>query len=77
MESINKGAFGEVLKVLDHKNREFLALKIVKKSPELVQQTLVEISILTQVVEKDKEGLSGIVKIKDFTIFRKHIVSYL
>ena len=51
------------------------ALKIVKKCQEIVQQTLVEITILTQIKEKDKKNLSGIVKIKDFTMFRKHIVS--
>lgn len=59
----------------DHKTKEMQALKIVKKCQEIVQQTLVEITILTQIRERDKQNLSGIVKIKDFTMFRKHIVS--
>lgn len=59
----------------DHKNKEMQALKIVKRCQEIVQQTLVEITILTQIRERDKQNLSGIVKIKDFTMFRKHIVS--
>lgn len=58
----------------DHKTHEHLALKVVKKVPELIKQTFVEISILTNIKEKDKDDLSGIVRIKDFTIFRDHIV---
>lgn len=54
-----------------------MALKIVKKSKDLVKQTFIEISILTQIKEKDKANLSGIVRIKDFTIFRDHIVQLL
>lgn len=59
----------------DHKVKEMQALKIVKKCHELVQQTLVEIAILTQIKDRDKQNLSGIVKIRDFTSFRNHIVS--
>ena len=36
-----------------------------------------EISILTQIREKDKNNLSGVVRIKDFTIFRNHIVTFV
>lgn len=46
---INRGSFGEVLKVYDHKNKELQALKIIKKVPELIKQTFVEISILTSI----------------------------
>lgn len=49
IESINQGSFGEVIKVYDHKTKEFLALKIAKRSQELVQQTFMEITILTQI----------------------------
>jgi hypothetical protein len=61
--------------VFDHKSKEFQALKVIKKNQELVKQTLTEITILTHIREKDKQDLSGIVKIKDFTVFRRHIVS--
>jgi hypothetical protein len=64
-----------VIKVYDHKAKELLALKIAKRSQELVQQTFMEITILTQIREKDKSNLSGVVRIKDFTIFRNHIVA--
>lgn len=77
LDSINRGSFGEVLKVYDYKTKEIQALKIVKKMPELIKQTFVEISILTNIKEKDREDLSGIVRIKDFTIFRDHIVFYI
>lgn len=38
--------------------------------PELIKQTFIEISILSSIKEKDKGDFSGIVRIKDFTIFR-------
>ncbi len=60
----------------DHKSKEFLAIKVVKKSKELVQQTFVEISILTHIKENDKGNTSGIVRIKDFLLFRNHIVIF-
>jgi dual specificity tyrosine-phosphorylation-regulated kinase 2/3/4 len=62
--------------VYDHKSKEFLAIKVVKKSKELVQQTFVEISILTHIKENDKGNTSGIVRIKDFLLFRNHIVIF-
>lgn len=45
--------------------------------PELIKQTFIEISILSNVKQKDKGDFSGIVRIKDFTIFREHIVIYI
>jgi len=33
MSRIDRGAFGEVIKVFDHKYKEFQALKIIKKCP--------------------------------------------
>jgi dual specificity tyrosine-phosphorylation-regulated kinase 2/3/4 len=49
-------------------------MKIVRKSKDLIQQTFVEISILTHIKEKDKTNISGIVRIKDFLLYRNHIV---
>lgn len=63
------------MKVYDHKLKEHQALKIVKRAPELIKQTFVEIAILTKIKEKDPEDFSGIVRIKDFTLFRDHIVT--
>lgn len=54
LDSINKGSFGEVLRVHDHKSGEKMALKVVKKSPEIVQQTYVEVAILTHIKERDR-----------------------
>jgi serine/threonine protein kinase len=76
IERINHGSFGEVYKVYDYKTREFQALKVVKKKPDLVKQTFIEVSILTHIKEKDKGDISGIVRLKDFTLFREHIVRY-
>lgn len=38
---INRGSFGEVLKVYDHKTKEHVALKIVKKSADLIKQSFI------------------------------------
>jgi hypothetical protein len=60
--------------VRDHKTGEKLAVKVVKRSPDIVQQTYVEVAILSHIKERDREDVNGIVRIKDFTIFRSHIV---
>lgn len=52
-------------------------MKVVKKSADIVQQTYVEVAILTHIKERDRSDVSGIVRIKDFTIFRSHIVLFL
>lgn len=46
---------------------------MIKNRTKFSKQAFIEIQILTHIKEKDPEGLSNIIKIKDFVIFRKHV----
>ncbi len=70
---MGKGSYGEVVKVFDHKKKQFVALKIVRNKAKFNQQAFIEIQILTHIKEKDTERASNVVRIKDFIIFRKHV----
>ena len=71
---INQGSFGEVLRVYDHKRGEMQALKIVRKSSELLRQTYVEMKVLMHLQERDRTGMGGVVRVRDFAMFRGHVV---
>lgn len=70
---IGKGSYGQVLRVYDHKQKEEVALKMIKSDPKYSKQAFIEIKILSHIKEIDHEQQSNIVKIKDFVIFRKHV----
>ena len=50
---LGRGSFGCVMKVFDHKRREFLALKIIRNKKKFHNQELIELNILTFLKEKD------------------------
>ena len=70
---LGKGSFGQVAECFDHKRKEKIALKIIKNKKRFHQQAAVEIKILQQLRENDREGKNNVVKIKNYFIFRKHI----
>jgi dual specificity tyrosine-phosphorylation-regulated kinase 2/3/4 len=39
--SLGKGSFGQVFKAFDHKNKEFIALKVIKNKPKYNTQAKV------------------------------------
>ena len=72
MNELGSGAFGRVYKVIDHKKKEQLALKIIKNVPKLNAQSRIEISILELSLEKDPEAKNNIIRIKGSFVFRGH-----
>lgn len=50
---LGKGAFGETVKCFDHKDKEFVAIKIIKRKPQLIKQGLVEVKILSFIKKYD------------------------
>jgi dual specificity tyrosine-phosphorylation-regulated kinase 2/3/4 len=51
-----------------------MALKIIRNKKKFFNQALIELNILTYIKEKNVDNQSNMVKIKDFVIFRKHVV---
>jgi dual specificity tyrosine-phosphorylation-regulated kinase 2/3/4 len=74
LETIGRGAFGQVIKVFDHKRKTLGALKIIRNKDNFSKQALVELKILRYIRDKDVRGCANIVRVKDFVVFRNHVV---
>ncbi|XP_026168234.1 dual specificity tyrosine-phosphorylation-regulated kinase 4 isoform X2 [Mastacembelus armatus] len=73
LEVIGKGSFGQVLKCLDHKNNELVALKIIRNKKRFHHQALVELKILDVIKRKDKDNLHNVIHMKEYFYFRNHL----
>ena len=56
-KKLGKGSLGVVLKCYDHKEHEYVALKILKNKKRLYKQGLVEAKLIRHLNEKDPRGL--------------------
>ena len=73
IEALGKGSFGQVLKCWDHKNKEHVALKIIRNQKKLIYQAGVEIKILTHLRDNDMDDNYNIVRILNSFEFRNHV----
>jgi len=69
---LGKGSFGQVLKVFDHKTKQFAALKIVRNEKRFLQQAKKEVKILEHILKEDVENTANMVHIMNSFIFRGH-----
>ena len=74
VKKLGKGSFGIVLRVFDHKQQEFVALKILKNKKRLYKQGLVESKLIETLNRHDPEDKKNIVKRLDHFVFRKHLI---
>ena len=74
VKKLGKGSFGIVLRVFDHKQKEFVALKILKNKKRLYKQGLVESKLIETLNKNDPEDKKNIVKQLDHFVFRKHLI---
>ena len=70
---LGKGTFGEAVQCYDHKNKEFVCIKIINARKDFQTQAMVEIKILTSISLNDLENESGNVKFYQYFNFRSHI----
>ena len=73
LSQLGKGSFGQVFKCWDYKNKEFVALKILRNKKRLYKQGLIEAKILEQLRDNDPEDKKNIIRIKEKFVFRKHL----
>ena len=71
--TLGKGSFGQVLRCVDHKRNEVIALKIIRNKRRFHVQGAVEIKVLETLRDNDIEDAMGIIRMKNFLVFRKHI----
>ncbi|XP_066488418.1 dual specificity tyrosine-phosphorylation-regulated kinase 4 [Tiliqua scincoides] len=69
---IGKGSFGHVVKCLDHKTGEKVAVKIIRNKKRFHNQALVEVSILSALRQKDEDNTFNVVHMKEYFYFRNH-----
>lgn len=69
LDTLGNGSFGKVFKVLDHKRKTKLAIKIIKNSKKLYKQAQVEIQNLKNLKDKSRY----IVRIVEQFEFRGHV----
>ena len=62
-----------VLRCYDHKQKEPVALKILKNWNKLHKQGKIEIKILETLRDNDLDGSKNVVRIKDKFTFRSHV----
>ncbi|KAJ8381776.1 hypothetical protein SKAU_G00025540 [Synaphobranchus kaupii] len=73
LEVIGKGSFGQVLKCLDHKTNELVAIKVIRNKKRFHHQALVELKILDAVRRKDRDNYHNVIHMKEYFYFRNHL----
>jgi len=74
MDPLGSGSFGQALKCLDHKTNELVALKIIKNQKKFQYQAGMELKIIKFLNNHDKQDVNNIIRVKDYCIFREHLV---
>jgi dual specificity tyrosine-phosphorylation-regulated kinase 2/3/4 len=62
-----------VLRVFDHKLKEYCALKVLKNKKRLYKQGLVEAKLIETLNKQDPEDKKNIIRRYDQFLFRKHL----
>lgn len=77
LEELGSGAFGQVMKAIDHFDDQVVALKLIRNQRKVLQQAVQEINILEHVNSHDPKNLYGIVRMIESFSFRGHTcISY-
>ena len=74
IEFLGKGSFGQAIKCFDHKTQECVAIKLIRNKKRFQHQAGVELKILMHLKKFDQDDAYNIIRIKDYVVFRKHLV---
>ncbi|XP_077990420.1 dual specificity tyrosine-phosphorylation-regulated kinase 4-like [Glandiceps talaboti] len=73
LEVIGKGSFGQVVRALDHKTGQMVAVKMIRNKKRFHHQALVEVKILDALRRKDKDNSHNVIHMLEYFYFRNHL----
>ncbi|RMZ74897.1 hypothetical protein DV737_g5640, partial [Chaetothyriales sp. CBS 132003] len=73
VDLLGKGSFGQVVRCIDHKTGELVAVKIIRNKKRFHQQALVEVNILKKLKEWDPDKVHSVVNFDQSFYFRGHL----
>lgn len=73
LKVIGKGSFGQVVKCLDHKTGQNIAIKLIRNKKRFHHQAVIEVKILEHINENDRNDDKFIVRMVDYMYFRNHL----
>ncbi|XP_053281277.1 dual specificity tyrosine-phosphorylation-regulated kinase 4 [Pleuronectes platessa] len=73
LEVVGQGYSGQILKCMDHKTNQLVAIKVIRNKDIIYQTVLPEVKILEALRESDKDNSANIVHMKEKFYFRSHL----
>jgi dual specificity tyrosine-phosphorylation-regulated kinase 2/3/4 len=69
---LGRGSFGEVVRAFDHRERRWVALKIIRSEERFRRQAAEEVRMLQLLGRTDADGRCHVVRMLDHFDFRRH-----
>ncbi|BFZ65421.1 serine/threonine protein kinase, CMGC, dual-specificity [Saitoella coloradoensis] len=73
VDMLGKGSFGSVIRCLDWKTGQWVAIKIIRNKKRFHAQAVIEVDILRRLMDWDPDDVARVVRVEDDFYFRGHL----